>query len=123
MKKRILAGLITGIALAELLSFVLPANALRYYLDILVASIGAAVIGGRVILGVTIAVYVLAWKFGGLYFMTAHYGTPSVGKQLHWFLFDYLLVLVSGLGGGWLGVLLRKIIRQRKERVSSGVRK
>lgn len=114
MKKRILLSLIVGVALTELLSALLPANLTRYYLDVLVASFAAALIGGRLIMGVAISAYVVAWKVTGLLFMTSHYGAKAVGSNLHTFLFDYAIVFVLGVVFGWAGASLSRFISRKK---------
>jgi hypothetical protein len=115
MKKRIFAALIVGVVLTELLSAVLPASLNRYYIDVLVGSFAASLIGGRVIMGVVIAAYVVAWKVAGLFFMTNQYGAKEVGSNLHTFLFDYAIVFILGVVFGWAGASLSRYISQQKK--------
>jgi hypothetical protein len=115
MKKRIVLSLIIGIALTELVSAVLPDNVTSYYIDVLIGSFAASLIGGRVIMGVVIAVYVVAWKVAGLFFMTSHYGTKEIGSNLHTFLFDYAIVFILGVVFGWAGASLSRYINQQKK--------
>jgi ABC-type multidrug transport system fused ATPase/permease subunit len=117
MKKRIFAALIVGVVLAELLSAALPASLNRYYIDVLVGSFAASLIGGRVIMGVVIAAYVVSWKVAGLFFMANHYGTKEVGPNLQTFLFDYAIVFILGVVFGWAGASLSRYISRQKKTV------
>ena len=112
MKKHIILGIVAGIVAKEVFFAILPRSSA--YIDVLVGALIASLIGGRIISGIVVTLYALAWKVTGLYFFTDYYGTLEVGKQLHLFLLDYLEVLLIGVGGAWVGTLLNKYIGQRK---------
>lgn len=116
MKKHIILGIVAGIVAKEVLFAILPRNSV--YIDVLLGALIASLIGGRLIPGIVIAVYALAWKVTGLYFFTDYYGTHEVEKHLHLFLLDYLEALLIGVGGAWVGTLLNKYIGQRKRTAS-----
>ena len=114
MKKYIFIGIVAGIISKELLFALLPSNSV--YIDILIGSLVASLISGGIISGLVVTIYALAWKAAGLYFLTDYYGTHAVGKHLHSFLLDYLIVLIIGLAGGWAGVSLGRYIKKKRQK-------
>lgn len=118
MKKYIFIGIIAGILSKEFLFALLPSNSV--YIDIFIGSLVAALISGGIASGIVVTIYTLAKKVAGLYFLADYYGTHAVGKHLQSFLFDYLIVLIIGIAGGWAGVSLNRYIKTRRQKRKKG---
>ena len=114
MKKYIFIGIIAGILSKELLFALLPSNSV--YIDLFIGSAVAALISSSIVSGIVVTIYTLAKKVAGLYFLIGTYGMQAVEKHLHSFLLDYLIVLIIGIAGGWIGISLGKYIKKRKQK-------
>ncbi len=57
------------------------------YLDVLIGAFVASFVGNRLLLGLTIAFYAIAWKLIGAFF-----SSKSLRCKLSWTLFNFILV-------------------------------
>jgi len=120
MNKKIILGIILGILCKELTNGIMPVNAI--YLDVMAGAFVATFVGERLLLGLTIALYAIAWKLIGAIPLTSHYGVSSVGHYSTLFFLDYLEVSLMAIVGCFFASLACKIIskcKEKKEQVSA----
>jgi hypothetical protein len=120
MKKQVFPGAIAGVCLTELLQYFAPDFAVLFYCYVLADAVLASILGGTVIGGATIAAYVVAWKMVGMLYLAQAYGLAAIARGFSPFLFDWILVFLVGVVGGYAGTAVGKyfvIYRNRAQKV------
>jgi len=114
MIKRTLLGVIAGICLTEITHYYGFHAEPLFYVYIAFGAMTAAYISGHTCSGLVISGYVLLWKVGSLVFLMRAYGSREVGSSFLLFLLDWILVILTGVAGGYIGTFFRAYVDRKR---------
>lgn len=115
MNKLLIAGTLSGIVLTEILQYFAPQSAILFYCYVLLGAATASVISRRPAGGMIIAGYVVAWKVVSMVLLTRTYGVEAVARGFSPFLFDWTMVVLVGIAGGYGGAAMGKYVNSKSK--------
>jgi len=107
-------GVVSGIFLIELFRGILPKDMTSYYIDILAGTAVALLVSKKKIAGLCVVIYVISWKLLGAYYLTCGNRSLLNRTVMYWYSLDYAAVIIAAVIGGWIGILLNKLMDRNK---------